>query len=134
MLQKLKQSWRRLKSGTPGRRFQQQYDRRRESGRSPIKKVLFISGGILVMAVGIFLLFVPGPGLVFLLLGAVLVARQSLFAARALDWAEVRGRKLLNWSRRVWRSFSPALKVLVVVLALAVVGAVGFGAFRFLLA
>jgi hypothetical protein len=53
-----------------------------------------------------------------------------LLAARALDWTEIRARKLLNRSLGAWRSFSPALKILLVVLALVVVGAVGFGAFN----
>lgn len=134
MLKRLKESWRRLRAGTPGRRFQQQHSRRQESGRSPLKKALFVVVGLLLMAVGIFLLFVPGPGLVVLLLGALMVAQQSLLAARALDWAEVRALKLLDPSLRVWRRSSRALKILVVVFALVVAGAVGFGAFKLLLA
>jgi uncharacterized protein (TIGR02611 family) len=134
MLERLKRSWRRFKAGEPGQRFQQQYRRRRQSGRSPLEKVLFIGGGILLIAVGLLFLFVPGPGLLIILLGAALIARQSLFAARTLDWAEVRVRKALTWSSRKWRSCSPALKILLVVLALFVVGAVGFGAFRFFMA
>jgi hypothetical protein len=134
MLEKLKRSWQRFKAGTPGRRFQQQFDRRQESGRSPVKKALLIGLGILFMAAGIFFLFVPGPSVVILLLGAVMVAQQSLLAARALDWTEIRIRKLLTWGSRVWRSSSPALKILLVILALIVVGAVGFGTFKFLIA
>ncbi|MGH7765892.1 MAG: PGPGW domain-containing protein [Candidatus Binatia bacterium] len=134
MLERLKRRWRHFKAGTPGRRFQQQYDRRRESGRSPVKKVLFIGLGTLLMVAGVFFLFVPGPGLLVLVLGAALIAQQSLLAARTLDSIEIRVRKLLNWILGAWRSFSPALKILVAVLALVVVGAVGFGAFKLLIA
>jgi hypothetical protein len=134
MLERVKRSWRRFKAGTPGQRFQQQYNRRRQSGRSPLQKALFIACGILIMAAGFFFLFVPGPGLLILFFGAVLVAKQSLLAARALDWTEVRARKALNRSLGAWRGSTPALKILLVGLALAVVGAVGFGAFKFLFA
>ncbi|MGH7825388.1 MAG: PGPGW domain-containing protein [Candidatus Binatia bacterium] len=130
-LEKLKRNWRRFKSGSPGHRFQQQFSRRRQSSRSPVQKALFIGGGTLLMTAGLFFLFVPGPGLLILLLGAVLIAQQSLVAARALDWTEIRLRKLIIWSLRAWRSSSPALKIMLVVLALVVVGAVGFGAFKF---
>jgi Putative transmembrane protein (PGPGW) len=52
----------------------------------------------LFMAAGFVLLFIPGPGLVFLFVGAFLIAQQSLLAARALDWSELRLKKLLAWS------------------------------------
>ena len=132
MPEKLKQSWQRFKTGSPGQRFQQQFSRPHQA-RTPIQKALFVGGGILLIIAGIFFLFVPGPGLLIVFLGAVLIARQSSFAARALDWTEVRARRLLTWSVRAWRRSSPALKILLVILALVVVGAVGFGAVRFLI-
>jgi hypothetical protein len=133
MLETLKRSWRHLKAGPPGRRFQQQFSRQRSS-RSLIQKILFVGGGILIMAAGIFFLFVPGPGLLIVFLGGVLIAQQSLVAARALDWTEVKVRKLLTWSLSAWHSSSPVLKILLVVFALFVVGAVGFSAFKLLIA
>jgi hypothetical protein len=50
------------------------------------------------MLSGFILLFVPGPGLLLIAVGAALLARESLAVARALDWLEVRGRRL---ARRV---------------------------------
>jgi len=134
MLEKLKRSWQRFKAESPGQRFQQQFRRRRQSGHTPLQKALFIAGGILLMAVGVFFFFIPGPGLVIVLFGAVLVAQHSLMAARVLDWTEIQVRPLLTWILRAWRGFSPALKFLLVFLALVAVGAVGFGALKFLLA
>src|ERR671931_2822017 len=128
MLENLRRSWQRFKAGRPGHRFEQQFSRQRAS-RSLAQKAFFIVVGILLIASGLFFLFVPGPGLVLVLLGAVLVAQQSLLAARALDWTEIRVRKLLIWSGGAWRSASPALKVMLRILALAVVGPVGFGLF-----
>jgi hypothetical protein len=132
MWEKFKQTWRRLKAANPGQRFQQEFRRRHGAGRSPIQKALLIVGGLLLMAAGFLLLFIPGPGLVFLFAGGFLIAQQSLVAARALDWSEVRLRKLLAWSLRAWRRSSITLKLLFVVVAVVVVGAVGLGVFKFL--
>ena len=134
MLKTLKQSWQRFQKGFPGRRFQQQFSQRQRSSRSPVQKALFISAGILLIAAGVFFLFVPGPGLLLVLLGAVLIAQRSLPAARTLDWTESHVRRLLIWSLRVWHRSSPILKILLVILVLIVLGAMGFGASKFLLA
>jgi hypothetical protein len=100
MWEKFKQTWRRLKAANPGQRFQQEFRRRHGAGRSPIQKVLLIVGGLLLMAAGFLLLFIPGPGLVLLFIGGLMIAQQSLVAARVLDWSEIRLRKLLAWSLR----------------------------------
>ncbi len=100
MWEKLKQTWRRLKAGRPGQRFQQEFRRGHGTRRSTIHKALLIVGGLLLMAAGFLLLFIPGPGLLFFFAGGFLIAQQSFVAARALDWSEVRLRKLLAWSLR----------------------------------
>ena len=128
MWEKFKQTWRRLKAGNPG--LQQEFRRRRGAGRSRIQKAILIVGGVLLMAAGFLLLFTPGPGLVFLFAGGFMIAQQSLVAARALDWSEIRLRKLLAWSLRAWRRSSTTLQVLVVVVAVVVLGAVGLGVFK----
>ena len=127
MLEVVKQTWRRFKAAKPGQRFQQEFSRRQGAGRSPVQKVLFIVGGLLLMAAGFLFLFIPGPGLVVILIGGFLIAQQSLVAARVLDWTEIRLRKLLTWSLRAWRRSSPTLKVLFVVVAVVLLGVVGFG-------
>jgi uncharacterized protein (TIGR02611 family) len=132
MWEKFKQTWRRFRAGNPGQRFQQEFRRRHSAGRSPIQKALLIVGGLLLMAAGFLLLFIPGPGLVFLFVGGFLIAQQSLVAARVLDWSETHLRKLLAWSLRAWRRSSITLKLLFVVVAVVVVGAVGLGVFKFL--
>jgi len=96
MLRHLKQSWQRFQSGLPGRRFQQQFRLRQRFRSGAARKVFFISAGILLSAVGIFLLFVPGPGILTLLIGAVLIAQQSSMAARAFDRIEIRLRKFIK--------------------------------------
>jgi hypothetical protein len=50
ILRDLKQNWRRLKAGLPGRRFQQQFRYRQQCRSGPFRKVLFIARGILIAA------------------------------------------------------------------------------------
>lgn len=96
MLSHLKQSWQRFQSGLPGRRFQQQFRLRQRFRSGAARKALFVSAGILLVAAGVFLLFVPGPGIITLLIGAVLIAQQSSLAARAFDRIEIRLRKFIK--------------------------------------
>jgi UPF0716 family protein affecting phage T7 exclusion len=96
MLKHLKQNWRRFKAGLPGRRFQQQFRLRQGFRSGAARKALFITAGILLAAAGIILLFVPGPGIIALLIGAVLIAQQSSLAARAFDRIEIRLRKFIR--------------------------------------
>lgn len=132
MWKDLKQTWRRLEAGKPGRRFEEEFRRRHGASRSPLQRALLIGGGLVFMAAGFLLLFMPGPGLLVLFVGGFLLAQQSLPAAQAIDWIEVRLRKLLAWSLRLRRRSSPTLKVMLVVLAVVVLGAMGFGVFKFL--
>lgn len=134
MLESIKRSWIRFKADPPGKRFQQQFKRRHEVARTPPQKALVVGGGVLLTGVGIVLFFLPGPGVLFVLLGAVLIAQQSLTAARALDWTEIRLRKLLARIFGAWRHFSVVLKIFLVGLAVGAAAAAGFGAFKFLTA
>ena len=96
MIKHLKQSWRRFKAGLPGRRFQQQFRLRQGFRSGAARKALFMAAGILIVAAGIFFLFVPGPGIIILLIGAVLIAQQSSLAARAFDRIEIRLRRFIK--------------------------------------
>src|SRR6185437_8152451 len=98
MLETIKRSWQRFKADQPGQRFQQQFKRRHEVARTPLQKALVVGAGVLLTGVGILLFFLPGPGVLFVLLGTVLIAQQSITVARGLDWTEIRLRKLLAQS------------------------------------
>lgn len=78
-------------SGRPGRRFIR-YHAQVQSSAS----YLSIAVGIAVVVVGLLLSLTPGPGLVVALLGAAILAGQSRTVARALDHAEIRGRKAVR--------------------------------------
>ncbi len=84
-----------LLRGAPGRRFSALYRLRRQRRRRWLRLLGVTSGGLL-MLIGILLVPTPGPGLLALLLGAGLIASESLAFARALDRLELRLRALFD--------------------------------------
>ena len=85
--------------GLPGRRFQERYRRNMSSERGRVARCACILAGIGLTLVGLFFLAVPGPGIPILAVGLALIAQESAAAARLLDKAEIRLRRL--WKR--WR-------------------------------
>ena len=127
--QKLRKGWQSLRRGEPGSRFQDHFHRRQESGGGRLRKWLYLGGGTLVILAGLFFLPAPGPGFLILLVGGGLIAQESLLAARALDWIEVRLRAVVQAALRIWKGASTPVRVLIVILAAAVVGGAAYGAF-----
>lgn len=70
--------------------------------------------------------------MLILALGAGLIAQESLAAARALDWMELRIRRVLAWGRDAYRNASPGGRVLLVMATLLATGALAVGAYRIL--
>lgn len=134
MLQALKDHWQDLKRGQPGKRFQDHYKRRHESRSSGLRKALFLGGGALIVAAGLFFLPAPGPGFIIIFLGGGLIAQESLRAARLLDWCELRVRAVARWGLGVWRRASAAGKTAIAFLGLLLVGGAGFAAYQIFLA
>ena len=126
LLHRIRQESREFEHSRPGRRFTQRYERRQRSGTNS-RKALKMAIGCLVLLLGIVLLFLPGPGLLVVLLGAGLIAEQSYNAARALDKAEVRARRLGAAALRAWRRTPTPAKI--VLLAAATLAAVAFAAY-----
>lgn len=131
LLNQLKHSWRELEQEPPGRRFQARYERNHSRGRSRGGTLTLIAG-VVILALGIFLMPAPGPGILVALAGGALLAQESLTAARVLDRAEVLARQLASWAVRVWQHASMPLKVLIVLAALALAAALAWGAYLFL--
>jgi hypothetical protein len=96
MLEGLKRRWRRLRAGQPGARFQRQYRENRESRKSGLHRWGAVAAGAGLILVGIILLFIPGPGLLFIATGGAVLATESLAVARVLDWLEIRGRRVIG--------------------------------------
>lgn len=130
MLEKFKQSWRGLHLSKPGQRFLGRYEQQRKSAPGLWRRILFVGAGLLLVLVGIFFLPAPGPGLVIIFLGASLLARESLWIARALDETELALRHAHAWHRRWWRAASVALKVFVAVMVMTLAAAFVLGVYR----
>jgi hypothetical protein len=126
----IRNTWKQLMKGRPGHRFQSQYRRRQQERRSPLRRVLFVGGGILIMAAGAFLLAAPGPGVLVVFLGGALVAQESLTAARTLDWAEVRLRHVSALALDLWEKASLPVKIVLVLAGLAAVGIAAYAGYR----
>lgn len=80
--------------------------------------------GIVLIAAGIAMLFLPGPGLIALLFGFGLVGGQSKTVARALDRVEPAMRHAGRWAARAFEQLAtPARIALVAVATLLCAGA-----------
>ena len=98
----LNTEWRRLKHAPPGERFQAFNERQQRHARGPIK-ALYLGGALVALAVGVVLIFIPGPAFVFFILAGALLAAQSRWVARHLDDLEVAGRKTATRAHAWWR-------------------------------
>ena len=130
MFDGIKDYWKELKAGTPGKRFQEQYKKSHASGSSPLRKVLFLGGGALVIAAGIFFLPAPGPGWAVIFIGGGLVAQESERAAKILDWTELRLRAVMDWALGVWKKASTPARVGIVALGFVLAGGAGYAAYQ----
>lgn len=123
----VKREWRRFKADPPGHRFQNQHVRMHDGSRKLL--VLQIVVGLLLLACGVVLLFVPGPGLVLIVFGLALVAGLSNRLARLCDRAEPslreRGHRVHAW----WKRAPFALKLGIGALAAAGVAAFGYATY-----
>ena len=82
------------------KRFEQRYFANRQRGRRGVKRAVAILAGALLIAVGLFMLVAPGPGILVLVLGCALVGGESLPMARFLDRAESRIRRAISTLRK----------------------------------
>jgi hypothetical protein len=131
MLDELRRQWRDFRDDEPGRRFQNQQARAREG--SVAMRVARLIAGVGLLAGGVVLLFIPGPGLLLLVFGAALVAGESKAVARLLDRAEPPLRRAAGRAADGWREASVLTRVLVgAAAAVAAIGA-GIAAYHWLL-
>jgi hypothetical protein len=126
-----RRNWRELKKARPGERFQQRYQRNRgQSGNKPFWRILQVIAGVLLALAGIIFCFIPGPGLPLIFMGAGLLANHSLLIARAMDWLELKIRRIVHWAKAWWLHASTLARYAVVVIAAALAGGTGYGAYQ----
>lgn len=110
MLEKLKHHWQKFAAHEPGSRFQAQRREGRRGSRSPVARGLRAVLATAITLIGLVMMPAPGPGMLVVAFGLVMLARESMMAARLLDKAELRLRppalRVLSWwrERRAARS------------------------------
>lgn len=133
MIERMRRSWREFRDGTPGYRFQERYRRRQEQGKVHIAvKVLYIVLGTIIAVGSLLLAPLPGPGWGTVFIGLMILAGEFLPAARLLDWAEIRLRKLARLGRAIWDTSSRTERVLMAVGVLAAFVALIYGIYYLL--
>ena len=67
MLERAKRTWRELKGSPEGHRFEMHYRRERErrGGSSPLRRAISLVAAIAAIAIGVVLVFIPGPAIFF---------------------------------------------------------------------
>jgi hypothetical protein len=130
-----KKQWREFQRGRPGHRFQERFERNQEarSRRSSFTRFLKPAAAIVLLAVGVVLCFIPGPGIPFLLIGAGMLADVSRPIARAMDRVEVSIRALVTHGRRWWDHASRTAKNAAIALAVFVASGATYGGVKILL-
>ena len=126
MLGELKKSWLVFRKAPSGERFQMLYRERKGHGTS---RILVAVVGIFLLAGGVVLLFIPGPGLPLIAFGVALVAQQSLWLAKLLDRLEPALRRLARRAKAFWKRAAPPLKAALVSGAVLVAAAAVYGGY-----
>jgi hypothetical protein len=109
LFQLMRRNWREFVRDRPGERFMGHYRRLREGGSIKLRAIAVFVGTVLV-AGGVVLLFIPGPGLLFLAFGLALFGGESKTLAGWLDRAELPVRRQLGYFRRRWKRLRARLR------------------------
>jgi len=98
MIDALKEDLKKMKRDRPGERFKNEHRRAAKRGlRQGWMRAVFFLAAFVSAAIGVVLVFIPGPAFLFFIFSGALLAIQWWPAAKALDHAEKKGRPL--WRR-----------------------------------
>lgn len=128
-----RQAWRDLRRERPGQRFQARYERSRKNRhRSFATRIALIIAALVCFAIAVVLTVMPGPAILFFLLGGGLLANESRFVARLMDNGEVILRRVIRWGKNRWARLPGTGRTLLVGIAVGCSVAVGYLAYRFI--
>jgi hypothetical protein len=116
--------WRAFKDDEPGERFAHHHQRMSQDG-TRAGAIARTALGVLLIAAGILMLFIPGPGLIAMLFGFGLIGGQSKTMAKALDRVEPAMRRTGRRAKRAFMQSSMITKVAIVALAALLAAAAG---------
>jgi hypothetical protein len=131
MIERAKKNWQEFKDSEPGERFQDRYNRRQqeEHGRWSKGTIFNIVLGLLIIAGGLLIGLVPGPGGFIAFLGLGLIGSEFQPTAKALDWGEVKVRAVVSWAKNIWAVLPLGGKIIVGALTLVVVAMAAYGGY-----
>ena len=95
MFDSLKRRTRRFMTAPSGTRFRA-YHERLAQRPNLMRTLLVVGGGLILLALGMIMLVLPGPGLLVAAIGAGLIAGESMWVARLLD-------RIDSVVTRIWR-------------------------------
>ncbi|HEU4663682.1 MAG TPA: PGPGW domain-containing protein [Dokdonella sp.] len=112
MFRTLKARWRAFLAVPRGQRFQAHHRRTHRADAKRWARYVAIAAALVVIALGIVLLVLPGPGLLVMIGGAVLLAEESAFVARGLDRLDLLAARVASFwrARRARRSAGGAVE------------------------
>jgi uncharacterized protein (TIGR02611 family) len=129
-----REHWRDLKRGRPGRRFQDRYERARHDERRSglVQRFALIVVGLVCIVIGLVLSVMPGPAILFFFVAGGLLATESRWIARVMDWFEVKVRQVVAWAKRRWRVMPGWKRLLVVIVAACCAAAFAYLVYGFM--
>jgi hypothetical protein len=90
------------------------------------------AAALILIAAGVVLCFIPGPGIPLMIIGAGLLAAEARPIAVAMDWMEIPARKIWTQARRWWNHAPRFAKHAVILLALLAGSGAAYGGYRFI--
>ncbi len=122
-----------------GRRFQDRYEAGREARKDArwgrrARRVLRLLVALGAIVVGVFLTVLPGPAILFFFIAGGLLASESWYVARMLDWSEVRLRTGWDWGQRHWGKLPAVGKIVLAGLAACMGAGCAYASYRLMTA
>jgi hypothetical protein len=102
MLNKVKAEWQDLKRSPAGERFVQCYERHQARDAPWLKPLLYFAA-VFSLVIGVVLVFIPGPAILFFAISAALMAAESHAVATSFDKVELFVRRLFDRVRTTRR-------------------------------
>ena len=108
----VKREWKLFKDDHPGERFRHHRERMQHKPRG--HSILMLAVGIVLVAGGIVLLFIPGPGSVLIVFGLGLIASHSTRLSDLMDRGEPALRRFGHRVVHRWKGMPGAAKLSVI--------------------
>jgi hypothetical protein len=104
--QLIRREWKDLRGDEPGQRFRHHHQRLHRPQYRKLRMLALFVGPLLAVG-GVVMLFVPGPGLLFIVFGLALLGGQSRKLAGWLDRREPPVRRGFSRVRARWKKLRP---------------------------